>query len=219
MMSRRRLVPLLCSAVGLAAMMLVGRSYAFLAEHTEVKAARSADSPPDLLQPRLHRIPHDTGCYRGVVSAVDPQWLELGPGWEGVTGRRKQLDHNNPKRISALGTKPGGDPNGEGTYPTHRVSDLKVGDIVVVEPDISRGGEEWATVITIERRPGGKIPPMEGDRLVGTPRARHMQNQAYQDWEEKGIPILGTYLDPDGRAPWTNPPYPPVAPQPRPAKP
>ena len=53
----------------------------------------------------------------------------------------------------------------------------------------------------------------------GGKKGRHLRNQAYQDWEEKGIPIPRKYLDPDGRAPWTNPPYPPVAPQPREAKP
>jgi hypothetical protein len=89
--------------------------------------------------------------------------------------------------------------------------------VVVVMFYISRDGEEWPDEITIRRRPGGKIPPFYGDPFVATSPelAFHLSYQAEQDWEEKGVPIPAKYL-PNGRAWWTNPPYPPVAPLPRP---
>jgi hypothetical protein len=176
--------------------------------------------PPELVQPKPKRVMHDRGYYRGVVTDVGPDWLALGAGWEGETARKKQQDHKKPKRISAAGTRPGGNPDGEGEQRTHLVTDLKVGDVVTVQADFSRGGEEWTSEIIIQRRPGGKIPPQWGDPFVKTDPhlAFHLQQQAEQDWEEKGVPIPKKYLDTWGRAPWTNPPYPPVAPMPREVK-
>lgn len=188
---------------------------------TEPRGEKSpaGEPPPDLIQPKLKRVRHDQGYYKGVVTAVGLDWLELGAGWEGETGRKRQQDHKKPKRISAAGTRPGGNPDGEGEEMTHRVSDLKVGDVVRVQADISRGGEEWTGEISMERRPGGKIPPYYGDQFTEKfpfPHlAFHLRNQAEQDWEEKGVPIPVKYLGSSGRAPWTNPPYPPVAPEPR----
>jgi hypothetical protein len=183
------------------------------------------DPPPDLLLPKRERVSDNSWHYRGVVMAVGVDWLELGAGWTGSveidpTGRqivRRNGDDKKPKRISAVGTRPGGNPRGEGEPETHRVSDLKVGDIVSIDTHAARDGEEWTTQIWIQRRPGGKIPPHFGDPLAGTIDATHLRDQAEQDWEEKGVPIPRRYLNPQGRAPWTNPPYPPVAPQPRPA--
>lgn len=158
--------------------------------------------------------------YRGGVTAVGPDWLELGAGWQGsVTtdraGRpivRENGDTNRPKRISTVGTIPGGDPNGVGQAYTHWLPDLKVGDIVFVRTHEGRNGDEWTTEVRIARRPGGKIPPL---RISEPDPTWHPSNQAEQDWEEKGTPIPSKYLDKNGRAPWTNPPYPPVAPLPR----
>lgn len=180
----------------------------------------STEPPQDLVQSRPKREMHDRGYYRGVVAAVGTDWFELGAGWIGETHRKMQQDHKKPQRISTTGTTPGGNPEGEGEQQTHRVSDLKVGDVVRIKVDFSRAGDNWTRELIIERRPGGKIPPQFGDPFAEThPHlAFHLQDQAYQDWEEKGVPIPVRYLT-DGRAPWTNPPYPPVAPQPRPAKP
>jgi hypothetical protein len=183
------------------------------AENTPV-----VEPPGDLASPKPKRVKYGEGCYWGVVSAVGPDWFELGKGWEGELWIRKPpQDHTKPKRISAAGTRAGGVPKGEGEQRTHRVADLKVGDKVVVMIAVSRDGEEWPAEIMIRRRPGGKIPPQFGDvALVLAPeRAFHLSYQAEQDWEEKGVPIPAKYL-PNGRAWWTNPPYPPVAPLPRP---
>jgi hypothetical protein len=179
-----------------------------------------------LIQPRPKRVIHAQGGYRGVVTATGPDWVELGPGWTGTQDDRKQeqADNKKPKRISAARTPAGGDPEGaedvitafQGN--THLVADLEVGDVVDVITHSAPDGEEWTAAIIIFRRPGGKIPPMPADAAgfrSGTPE----RNQAEQDWEEKGIPIPKKFLNPQGRAPWTNPPYPPVAPAPRPAPP
>ena len=188
------------------------------AEQPPAEDAFVTDPPAELIQPRPQRVRCDTGYYRGIVTAVGPDWLELGVGWEGQTVRKKQLDFKKPRRLSAAGTKAGGVPQGEGDPTTHRLTDLKIGDVVVVAGDISRSGEEWITEIEISRRPGGKIPPMPPDQFGGHTSIVEA-NQAEQDWEEKGVPIPKKFLDPQSRAPWTNPPYPPVAPEPRPAKP
>jgi hypothetical protein len=159
----------------------------------------------------------------GVVSAVGPDWVELAAGWEGGTVfDENRLDKVNSRRISAAGTLPAGDPKGPGWSswtPTHLLTELKVGDRVHVRVGAFRDGREWALEVHIIRRSGGKIPPMHGEAFPEFREpTRHLEYQAYQDWEEKGIPIPWKYrLHPEGRAPWTNPPYPPVAPLPRPA--
>jgi hypothetical protein len=162
------------------------------------------------------------GFYSGTVSDIGRDWVELAPGW-GAWGREvNQKNNDKPKRISAAGTIPGGDADVGGGFlsfgGTHLLTDLKVGDVVEVEAGVTRAGQEWATAIDIRRRPGGKIPPMVPDQFGERPDVPE-RNQAYQDWEEKGTPIPAKFLKPDGRVTFTKPPYPPVAPQPRPAKP
>lgn len=177
-----------------------------------------ADAPPTLIQPKPKRVRDDGGLYRGQVITLGGDWFELGAGWEGRTTSGKPLDHNKPKRITTLGTRAGGDGKGEGDSLTHRLGDLRVGDVVSLETYIGPKGDEWTKVIDIQRRPGGRIPPL-WDYMWDMPdKSMQLQSQAEQDWEEKGIPIPAEYLNPEGRAPWTNPPYPPVAPQPREGK-
>jgi hypothetical protein len=166
--------------------------------------------------------------YGGVVSAIGPDWVEIGAGWRGTvevdedSGRkwvRENGDTKKSKRISVAGTKPGGDPDGEGRGLTYQLTDLKVGDGVFIESAEGQDGTEWTVAIEIKRRPGGKIPAMRDDPFPHL--GLHLRYQGYQDWEEKRIPIPDQYLDPYGQAPWTNPPYlPPMrAPMPREAKP
>jgi hypothetical protein len=213
--------------------------------HTRVADAPQADSAGDLAQPEApppapNRAMSRINCYCGTVSAVHQDWIELAVGWEqpsaesrvrGWDGdtiiRREPYDNSKPKRISVVRTRPGGDPNSEPFLPacipevTHLVTDLLVGDRVGISTGVTPEGHEWALQLTISRRPGGRIPPFYGDPNLGTVDAAHLGDQAFQDWEEKGIPIPAKYLPKDGRNPWTNPPYPPVAPMPRsaPAKP
>jgi hypothetical protein len=177
-----------------------------------------AEPLPDLLQPkRAPEIQALGHCY-GPVTALGADWIEVGPGWEGPRDVTKKQPEDNKKarRLSVAGTLAGGDPDGIGREFTYRLSDLKVGDVVFADTCGARDGAEYCLTIIIRRRPGGKIPPLPADDLgVGF----HLRYQAEQDWEEKGIPIPRKYLDKDGRQRWTKPPYPPVAPMPRPANP
>jgi hypothetical protein len=157
--------------------------------------------------------------YGGKVADVGPDWVELAAGWEAFGPDVNQKGNDKSKRISAAGTKPGGDPDGpEFVFDTHLIADIKVGDVVSVYVGVLRDGREWATEIHIRRRPGGKIPPTPPDKF-GLHSDLVERFQAHQDWEEKGTPIPVKFLDKNDRAPWTNPPYPPVAPMPRAAKP
>jgi len=60
--------------------------------------------------------------------------------------------------------------------------------------------------ISIQRRPGGKVPPS----WVEMPNKHHERMQILQDWEEKGVPLPYRY-HPGG-------PWPQLAPPPRPVK-
>jgi hypothetical protein len=180
----------------------------------------SVGTPPaELLRPERPRVQKDETPFRGVVTEIGADWVELGAGWTGSdrTKEKWMKENKKPKRISAAGTIPGGDPKGDGPRATYRLTDLKVGDVAQVWVGIGTDGEEWCREIKIYRRPGGTIPPRPGE-VRSDLNGWHMEMQAEQDWEEKGTPIPAKFLR-DGRYPWTNPPYPPVAPQPRPAKP
>ncbi len=174
------------------------------------------DPPAEVPQPKPMRVgPFIPGACIGKVTAVGVDWVELGAGWTGDDRRRKEwLEENTKtKRISAVGTTPGGDREGLGARATYRLSDLQVGDTVSIKTLYNKE-EEWTTEILIHRRPGGKIPTKPGEVRPDL-RGWHMEMQAEQDWEEKRIPIPAAYLR-NGEYPWTNPPYPlPVAPQPR----
>jgi hypothetical protein len=184
-------------------------------------AASAPEDAPALIAPKAKRKPTTGGAWTGKVSAIGPDWFELAPGWEGCREKASGKPDwdvklsEKPKRLTTWGTVVGGDPNGERPSMfshTHLFADLKVGDRVLIWWDGDRK-EEWSTGIEICRRPGGKIPPMAVDRWGKRPTIPE-ENQSYQDWEEKGTPIPEKFLR-DGRAEWLDPPYPPVAPQPR----
>jgi hypothetical protein len=96
------------------------------------------------------------------------------------------------------------------------LADVRVGDIVCIET-VHIDGADICVEVIIYRRPGGKIPPWPGDDVPGVRIRRHERNQAYQDWEEKGIPIPEKFRPVDPRS--LAVPFPPVAPMPREAKP
>lgn len=74
---------------------------------------------------------------------------------------------------------------------TYRLSDVRVGDRAGVE--LRRDGDEdVAHQIGIGRRPGGRVPPAPGQ----DPDARnphHERANAWQDFEERGIPLPDKY--------------------------
>jgi hypothetical protein len=179
------------------------------------------------LQDTRQRIVHFHDRYSGTVIAIGVDWFELAAGWEcdKDVAKLATTDTSKSKRFyvvfAILGEKPNLEPDIVGFpsavcgAPTHRFCDLKVGDWVALDNAREKDGIEWVLQLNIVRRPGGKIPPWYGDLRVNSERAYHLYYQAHQDWEEKGTPIPKIHCDPDGRAPWTNPPYPPVAPAPR----
>lgn len=151
--------------------------------------------------------------YRGMVSALGDDWFELAPGWESRYADAPPRDESQSVRFSVAGTLPGGDLEAEpGFRSTHLLTDLRVGDLVVVSVGRTKAGEEWATGVAIRRRPGGRIPLYSTHVPQNSPHEA-VRDQAEQDWEEKGIPITER-THPLRRAD-TDPPYPPVAPMPR----
>jgi hypothetical protein len=104
---------------------------------------------------------------------------------------------------------------------SHRFSDLQRND--VIEAVYFQWDDRMVcSQILICRRPGGKIPPIAEDLGDGfrSPSSDpwHERMQAYQDWEEKGIPIPDKYCPPGE----LSRPFPDIAPRPRehrPAKP
>jgi hypothetical protein len=76
---------------------------------------------------------------------------------------------------------------------SYRPADVRVGDEVhLVFFTDPAGDEEVFWGMQIERRPGGRVPPAPGEE----PNARnpwHERANAYQDWEERGIPLPDKY--------------------------
>ena len=70
---------------------------------------------------------------------------------------------------------------------TYRLTDVRVGDLVMIKCRLD-GGVNICDTICILRRPGGRIPPAPGER-AGSQIKHHERAQAFQDLEEKGIPI------------------------------
>src|SRR5262249_23182118 len=159
-----------------------------------------------LIAPKAKRgAPTTGGAYTGVVTDIGPDWFQLAPGWEGcrekATGKPDwdvKLSEK-PKRLSTWGTIAGGDPDGEASMfvGTDMLTDLKVGDGVRIWFHGDRQ-EEWPVGIEILRRPSGRIPPMRNDsplrKETGIPQRFVEENQAYQDWEEKGTQIPERFL-------------------------
>jgi hypothetical protein len=84
----------------------------------------------------------------------------------------------------------------------HLFSDVKLGDKVEVGY-VRTDGELICREIGIHRRPGGRVPPAQdkGD-LIRKPRFRfHELMNAYQDLEEKGIPIPPKFDPPNWAIP------------------
>jgi hypothetical protein len=99
------------------------------------------------------------------------------------------------------------------------LSDVRVGDVVRTTY-ADDGDTAVCFEISIHGRPGGRVPPGYGLMARMPQHAHHARCNAYQDWEERGVPIPAWFLT-EGRADFLNPPYPPPAPMPRipPAKP
>lgn len=182
---------------------------------------RAVDESNNLYQSKQFDTNSPVNMYDGFVAAAGADWLELRAGYMmGAIDGQPKPDTSKPLRLSAAGTMSGGVSDGPGTQTTNLVSDLNAGDRVRIQTARWLDNTEFVLELIIRRRPGGRIPPMFGDPFAGTEHARHLQWQAYQDWEEHRIPLPAKYCDKNGQCEYTSPPYPvPVAPPPRPVKP
>lgn len=187
---------------------------------TDTTVSEPATTQPESDESSRRVRSHSVRNYSGVVTAIDEEGFELRAGWRaseigGVA--RRQLDNTEtPIRIWTTNTILGVDLREQHRMSPYSSADLRVGDHVSIKTIGNVGGEAFAMQIEITRRPGGHLPPWSNNQFPD--HGVHLQFQAYQDWEEKGMPIPAKYLDRDGRAP-TNPPYPPEAPMPRPVRP
>jgi hypothetical protein len=132
-----------------------------------------------------------TGCtsFYGEVLAVDSKSIN-------IRGQEEGLPVEKVTRYFPAGAalRKGEQEPLEKTSWDYRLSDVKVGDIVVVVIHIY-GDEHECVTICIRRRPGGAVPkaPFEAP---GVPIPHHEMMNAYQRFEEKGIP-LPLKFDPD----------------------
>ncbi|MBX9627559.1 MAG: hypothetical protein K2X82_27405 [Gemmataceae bacterium] len=98
---------------------------------------------------------------------------------------------------------------------SYRLADVRVGDWVgLALADTDLPGQElyqWCARVSIERRPGGKVPPAPAFEPPAHNYRFHEAMQAQQDWEERRAPFPEKY-HPGGNVPQ-------VAPPPREARP
>jgi len=132
--------------------------------------------------------------YEGFVTNVTAESITL----------RAAGDQPKTYALSPVLQRGGIPPSSVCTY-QYRVTDVRLGDRVAIH--ISRwSGVDVCDGVCVKRRPGGRVPPEPNFDPRATSH-HHERAQAYQDWEEKGIPFPDKYC-PD----WARPV---VAPLPR----
>jgi hypothetical protein len=123
--------------------------------------------------------------FRGVVTAVSRSEITI----RGTEGRgdaeRVRVFPIVPGLTNATKMPPGGLMDDTIYLPT----DVKVGDMVRIR-FVGDGVVTACERITIWRRPGGRVPP---GYCTGQTIRHHEQMNAYQDLEEKGIPLPEKY--------------------------
>ncbi|MBX9627029.1 MAG: hypothetical protein K2X82_24720 [Gemmataceae bacterium] len=105
------------------------------------------------------------------------------PGGEVMTFRRADM----PARRFVAGDGPDPIPG----WASYRPADVRVGDEVTLWLDPNGPDGEFRG-IQIERRPGGRVPPAPGED-PDTRNPWHDYANAWQDWEERGIPLPEKY--------------------------
>jgi hypothetical protein len=190
------LAPVLLTAAGAPMARLTPIVPATPAALAPAVAVATADDPPpgDLTQRKVSIPPPDWGpAYNGIVVAVAK---------DSITIVRYGDEH--PRRLIACEELAAGGFKrvGADSY-TYRLADVQEGDNINIQCRWVHG-VEICDAICIRRRPGGRVPPAPGeDPTVMLPW--HELTNAYQDREEKGIPL-----------PWGQSE---IAPAPRPAMP
>ena len=121
------------------------------------------------------RIPSNGEFFRGTVTELTRDTITL----RLVTGKLRSFPVGMVLRSGRYY---------EGEDPAaYRLADVKVGDLVRIScPELN--GELRCETICIHRRPGGRVPPCPGEK-PDTYLKWHERANAYQDFEEKGIPL------------------------------
>jgi len=121
------------------------------------------------------RSPSNGESFRGTVTELTRETITL----HLVTGKL---------RLFPLGMVLKSGQYYEGEHPDrYRLADVKVGDQVTISC-LELNGELRCETICIRRRPGGRVPPCP-DEKPDTYLKWHERANAYQDFEEKGIPL------------------------------
>lgn len=126
-----------------------------------------------------------------------------------IEGKRFIIPAQPSRKFTAVG------PLAEGGYlkagiprAQYRLSDVKVGDKVFF--DWRRVGNVYEVhYVGISRRPGSRVPPSPGEK-PGEKNAWHERCNAFQDWEERGIPIPDKYHPGGHQAGIAPPPHEPL---------
>lgn len=130
----------------------------------------------------------NTGC-QGTVTAVDRFEITVQR-----PGEEKPHTFLICKELSEAKIPPGC-----GIGPTDNLylpGDVRVGDKVSIDYSEDKQGGVLCYQISIMRRPGGRVPPGYGVFTLPPIIRHHEEANAYQDWEEKGIPIPDKFLSP-----------------------
>ena len=137
------------------------------------------------------------------------------PNGEVMRVRREDM----PVRRFPVGTHlaAGGFDPAESAGGTYRLADIRVGDEVTLWLE-REGPEGVCRAIQIDRRPGGRVPRAPGQKPDDTDPYDGWVN-AFQDWEERGIPLPDRYNIEKIRERGRRPMAAPQAPPPREAKP
>lgn len=100
-----------------------------------------------------------------------------------------------PQKLKVEGPLAQGDLPDRNESVAYRMSDVRVGDQVIVGRWHTRDDVWVCYEIRITRRPGGKIPEAPRDQNAKDLGYKwHEYCQAHQDFEEKGIPIPAKFL-------------------------
>jgi hypothetical protein len=146
--------------------------------------------PAEIVVPKPQAVQDQrNGHYTGVVKKITAGRIVI--EGEGVIGAGPKSKLSGVKSLEFSETLAKGKPGSEIGYRGYRVKDVKVGDVVAVTFD-RINQVEACNSISIRRRPGGRVPPSpveDPDDIYH----HHERMNAYQDLEEKGIPLPFKY--------------------------
>lgn len=152
--------------------------------------------PEAAFEELVRNFPKTLGEYEGVVLAVDQNSITQKVLFEYPNGSPVPRPPGEPPRVfkftSALAAGGGPVSPAPVLYPissprNYTRDHVQVGDIVQLACQVYKGEIECRS-ICIRRRPGGRVPCAPGDERIRQ-FPYHERMNAFQDFEEKGIPL------------------------------